>query len=372
MKANLGFFLSAVIGALGVSGCLPETDASSTDAAPAAQEAPAPRALAKFEPPEGKVLMFIGQDNESVGGSEKWSDGYVDTFGPAAGMTHYVYFTEGKTNRFGAEFDVGHVDGLNSETTWAAGPMCMRCYLESETYDNSVVHLSISMEHDDEPQVAAGEHDHLIDELAAFLNEFSHVPFLIRIGYEFDGEWNHYEPEAFKTAWRRIVDGLKAQGAENFATVMASSTMGVSREVWDSYWPGDAYVDWVGYSYWSGNTFSSETLDLAREKGKPILIAEATPRGFRTDTGSPLIWFDWFAFAFQHMEDNADIIKGFAYINAHWESQTMWEGGAWGDSRIEANEFVTNMWKQKMAEDRYVHQTEGTYDLIRFSPETAE
>ena len=31
---------------------------------------------------------------------------------------------------------------------------------------------------------------------------------------------------------------------------MASSRYHVPREVWDEYWPGDEYVDWIGYSYW--------------------------------------------------------------------------------------------------------------------------
>jgi hypothetical protein len=39
------------------------------------------RPLAKYEPPEGKVLVFVGQDNASVGGQEDYSDGYVDHFG---------------------------------------------------------------------------------------------------------------------------------------------------------------------------------------------------------------------------------------------------------------------------------------------------
>src|ERR1700693_6422639 len=31
-------------------------------------------------------------------------------------------------------------------------------------------------------------------------------PSFMRIGYEFDGEWNAYEPEAYVAAWRRIVE----------------------------------------------------------------------------------------------------------------------------------------------------------------------
>ena len=57
--------------------------------------------LAKYEPPQGRVLVFVGQDNKSVGGTDKWSDGYVDHIGMPAGITHYVYFTEGHTNEFG-------------------------------------------------------------------------------------------------------------------------------------------------------------------------------------------------------------------------------------------------------------------------------
>ena len=159
------------------------------------------RKLARFEPPQDNVLVFVGQDNKSVGGTQKYNDGYYDHVGVPAGVTHYVYFAEGKENPFGFSFDNGTVDGLNQETTWGAGPMCMKCYLDSEAFANTLVHLSISMEFDSEEEIAAGQHQHLIDELAAFLSTYSHVPFLIRIGYEFEGSWNHYQPEAFKQAW---------------------------------------------------------------------------------------------------------------------------------------------------------------------------
>ena len=46
----------------------------------------------RFAPPAGKVLIFSGQDNISVGGTEKYSDGYVNNVDIPAGITHYVYF----------------------------------------------------------------------------------------------------------------------------------------------------------------------------------------------------------------------------------------------------------------------------------------
>jgi len=325
--------------------------------------------LAKFEPPEGKVLVFVGQDNESVGGTDKWSDGYVDHFGVPAGITHYVYFTEGKENPFGGKFDIGSVDGLNSETRWAAGPMCLRCYLESEQLENTVIHLSISMEHDDESSVAAGDYDHNIEELVAFIREFDHLPFLIRIGYEFDGAWNSYEPEAFKIAWWRIVDSLRAEGLDNFATVLATYRLDIPDELWEDYWPGDDYVDWLGYSYWDGGTYSDNALDFARAKGMPIFIAESTPRGHQLDQSSQQIWEEWFRRYFRHIEENKDVIKGISYINADWDAQPMWKGRGWGNTRIQDNEYLASRWSETMARDLYVHDVAGTYDLIRFNPE---
>lgn len=361
------FALALLLPAL-LAGCqgdeaLPDVTADSASS-PASESA-----RAKFEPVDG-VLVFVGQDNASVGGNAPHQDGYVDHIGVPAGITHYVYFAEGVENNFGYAFDIGTIDGLDKETTWAAGPMCMRCYLESEPLAGTVVHLSISMEFGSEERVAGGDYDHLIRELANFLEEFSHVPFLIRIGYEFDGPWNGYDPESFQIAWRRIVDGLRKAGPDNFATVMASSSMSTPREVWDSYYPGDDYVDWLGYSYWSNVANDENVLALAREKSKPVMIAETTPRGFFLGQLGGLVWWDWFAVLFDHIEANADVIKAVSYINADWDSQEMWTG--WGDSRIQVNAEVRSLWLEKMAEPLYLHGTDGTYDAIGFASTALE
>ena len=327
-------------------------------------------AAAKFEPADGKVLVFVGQDNETIGGQAKYNDGYVDHFGTPAGITHYVYFTEGVENNFGFKFDVGHVDGLNTETTWGAGPMCMRCMLESPKLQGTVVHLSISMEFDDEIKVASGEYDHLIEELVAFVNEYSHVPFIIRIGYEFEGNWNHYEPEAFKKAWIRIVDALRAEGADNFATLLGSARRHIDIATIEKYYPGDDYVDWLGYSYWHGTPNHPHLLDFAKQKNKPVFIAETTPRGFNLGeqaTTEPLIWWDWFDLLFTHMEQYPEQIKAVSYINTHWEPQPMWNKRAWGDARLQAaHPFIQEQWRKKMTEARYVHSVDGVYDVIGF------
>lgn len=337
-----------------------------TDTALAASREPRPEASGRFEPRHGQVLVFIGQDNASVGGNAEHRDGYVDHVGMPGGVTHYVYFTEGATNNFGYTFDKGTVDGLNKQTTWGAGPMCMRCYLESDAFDGTAVHLSISMEFNSEDSVASGDYDHLIRELAAFLQEFSHVPFYIRIGYEFDGSWNDYDQENFKAAWRRIVDHLRAEKIENFVTVFGSSRNHIARETWDAYWPGDEYVDWIGYSFWFFEPFEDVALEIAREKDLPVMMAEVAPRGFFLSQLNQLPIYDWYETLFAYIEANRDAIKALAYINAYWEQQPMWNGNGWGDSRVQVNEPVKQWWVKKMAEPGYLHGPEGLYRAIGF------
>lgn len=243
---------------------------------------------------------------------------------------------------------------------------------DSPKLAGTLIHLSISMEFDNEPLVASGEYDHLIDELVAFVNEYSDRLFYIRIGYEFEGSWNHYEPEAFIKAWRRIVDKLRESGATNFATVMGSARRHVSREDIDKYYPGDEYVDWLGYSYWGETVPHPHMLDFAREKGKPVFIAETTPRGFDLAAQSdaePLVWYDWYTNLFDHIEANLDVIKAVSYINTHWEAQPMWKRRAWGDARLQkAHPDILENWLEKMASPTYVHTPEGVNAVVGFTP----
>ncbi|MCH2179854.1 MAG: glycoside hydrolase family 3 C-terminal domain-containing protein [Mariniblastus sp.] len=318
----------------------------------------------RFAPPAGKVLIFAGQDNASVGGTDKYRDGYVDNIGVPGGITHYVYFSDGWTNDFGRTFAVGTVDGLNSETEWASGPMNQKAYLDSPTLDRCVMHLSISMEGNSEDKVADGSYDHLIRELVQFVADHPDHPFLIRIGYEFDGSWNKYDPENFKLAFRRIVDALRSAKLTNFATVYASSS-GATTEDFKQYDPGASYYDWVGYSWWGGEKDGQAALDFARKRGKPIFIAEATPRGhFFDKEDHDEIWDSWFETFFKHIEDNLDVVRAVSYINADWDAQDMWDG--WGQTRIETAPAIKSKWLQRMAEPRYVNAADKPFKLIGF------
>ena len=329
----------------------------------------ADRYAARFSPPPGKILVFAGQDNESTGGTLKHRDGYVDNIGIPGGITHYVYFAEGWTNKFGRTFATGRVDGLNSETEWAAGPMNQKAYLDSPTLDRCIMHLSISMEGNSEDKVADGSYDHLIQELVNFVKDHPEHPFLIRIGYEFDGNWNKYDPKNFKLAFQRIVKALQSANLKNFATVYASSSM-AKPEQFIEYDPGTEYYDWVGYSWWGGDRDGEAALDFARKVNKPIFIAEATPRGHFFDReNSEKVWNSWFKKFFEHIEENKDIIRAISYINANWDEQDMWKGENWGQTRLETSPILKSRWLEKMAGSRFVNASDKPFDLIGFPSE---
>ena len=186
--------------------------------------------------------------------------------------------------------------------------MNQKAYLDSPILDRCVMHLSISMEGNSEDKVADGSYDHLINELVKFVGDHPKHPFLIRIGYEFDGSWNNYDPKNFKLAFQRIVKKLRAAKLSNYATVLASSS-GAKAEDFIKYDPGSEYYEWVGYSWWGGDQDGQAALDFARKVKKPIFIAEATPRGHFFGKEDPdEVWNTWFKRFFDHMEKNLSLI----------------------------------------------------------------
>ena len=325
----------------------------------------------KFVPPAGKVLVFAGQDNISVGGTEKYHDGYVDNIGIPAGITHYVYFSEGWTNEFGRTFAKGSVAGLNSEVEWAAGPMCQKSYINSPKLEECIMHVSISMEGGGEIKVANGTFDHLIEEFVQFIADHPDRVFFIRIGYEFDGSWNKYQPESFKKAFRRIVESLRKRNLSNYATVFASSST-VKPGQFEQYDPGSEYYDWIGYSWWGnekkfGN--AAPALAYARRLNKPVFVAESTARGHYFDKEDPeSLWSGWFQEFFQHIEANKDVIRAVSYINADWDGQDMWDG--WGQTRIETAPLLQQKWQEKMAGSTFINASDSPHDMIHFSAPT--
>lgn len=316
----------------------------------------------KFEPEDGKCLVFIGQDLEAIGGLDDYSDGYTDHFKTPAGVTVYTNLSPGSES-FGY-FNRG-LDGLKAKANWGAGDSWANLYLRDSTYQNSAIAIGLSLV-GHEKKVAKGQHDDLIKELGAWIKAAKR-PIFLRIGYEFDGwEWNNYNRKFYLQAWERIHSIFKEQKVDNVAFVWQSKGTGSGQEILEEWYPGDELVDWVGYSYF-GNP-DTEMLTFARKHNKPVFIAEATPvrengglyfnSDLKDEAVAKLIWEQWFMPFFKTIRENADVIKAFSYINSDWSSQPMWKINPVFqkvDSRIQVSEYISVRWKKEMEDLRYLH-----------------
>jgi hypothetical protein len=144
-------------------------------------------------------------------------------------------------------------------------------------------------------EINSGSQDDLISSRAEEVRAFRY-PLFIRWGAEMNGDWyawsgsaNGGDPAAFVAAWRRIVRLFNAAGVTNAAWVWspnADSKPGgfdtASWNNWRNYYPGDAYVDWVGIAGYNwGSEYSWQSFDQVfgpvysdYAGRKPIMIAE--------------------------------------------------------------------------------------------------
>lgn len=345
-------------------------------------ENPAPEA--SLQPAAAaEKLLIIGQDLDAIRGY-MGSDCCPRPDGLTAYVDFYDILKEDDFGGLGIDADGKEVD---FELDWNAGPVS--AYRTATEFGIDGLAIGLSITENEHPgglqRLVDGEFDEEVHQLARFFSMID-GPIYLRIGYEFDGAWNQgYEnTRRYIAAWRRIVDILRADGADNVVTVWQTGAS-VADDVIDqghekiSWWyPGDDYVDWMGFSWFMNPSemievpfnfdpgtpllLAEELLAFAREHGKPVMIAEASPQAMdlnenfmahhspiwdgepatgRVDMSNDEIWDYWFAPLFQLMNDHRDIIHILAYINVDWDSQAMWgppyASGFWGDSRLEVN-----------------------------------
>ncbi len=333
--------------------------------------------LEKFEPNDGKVLLFVGQELEAVGGLEKYNDGYLNHFQKPAGWTTYSSINPGD-NSFG--FTHKGLDGIWETDDWGDNDYNASLQLSSSNYSNMALAIGLSFVNHEE-KIADGTHDSYINKLADFLLSLGKRPVFLRIAYEFDGEpWNHYDQKSTITAYRRIVDMLRERGVNNTAYVWQSTGFMSSVEQLEDWYPGDDYVDWLGvsfFNYWH----KISMFEFARKKGKPVFIAEATPtisdpdvtpdRGITLETqlSNPeqveQAWKEWFIPFFDAIEKNKDVVKAVSYINCHWDSHPMWYDNPTFkgiDARLHLSDEISKRWLEKISNPRFIMSSPTLYD----------
>lgn len=356
-------------------------------------------------PKDGKVAFYLGQDSTTLSDYKRDVLDHDPGLNRPAGVTLY-------TNLVGAP-----MSGMFQPTNYGSGDNNFRETL-NQYGGGLAVGLYLSDPDDNALKAYAGVGDaaavvryrRWLDEFIRYLDKTDRQVFL-RIGYEFDGPWNGYEPTLYKSAYRNIAKRIRQLGADRIATVWQSATWpyteaapydaaAAGADHWDRWYPGDDAVDWIGLSHFYGKNYADyqwacnlgkvvapplqvqgSLLTFARQHRKPVFIAESAPQGFDignltancifkdevsggAHTPVPVtaeqIWQAWYEPYFDFVEANSDVIRGISYINTHWSSQPMWtcvpgncNSGYWGDSRVQANPLIHRKFNDRLANGRY-------------------
>lgn len=209
-----------------------------------------------------------------------------------------------------------------------------------------------------------GSQDDELDNLVEGL-KFLAIPAFIRIGYEFNNppggmsNDDYYKVDQFKEVYTIFAKKLKESGLE------VACVWNISLASSSSYWqyvdyadalPEDQYVDWISF-----NTFTTDLnggdhplihkcVSLATEKGKPILIGEASMNWPINVVNNNDGDYDRFCGPYFTFVKGQSLIKQTTYINWDWDIQDMIGGNGlfpWGDSRLQTagNGYRTNFFK---------------------------
>lgn len=113
--------------------------------------------------------------------------------------------------------------------------------------------------------VTRGVYDDYFKSAAVACREFG-APMWISFCHEMNGNWYPYSQDYGPTspragdyiaAWRHVVQVFRAQGATNVAWMWAPNVPDVGNVSARYYYPGDAWVDWIGASFYSGNPLAN-------------------------------------------------------------------------------------------------------------------
>ncbi len=122
------------------------------------------------------------------------------------------------------------------------------------------------------PEIIAGKHDRKIQEWAESLKKIGE-PIFVRPLNEMNGDWDPWcswyygkDNELYILAWRHIVNIFRDSGADNVLFVWNPHDRSYPDFKWNNphlYYPGDAYVDWIGLTGYNNGT--SHPGDVWRE-----------------------------------------------------------------------------------------------------------
>ncbi len=307
----------------------------------------------KFVPPNGKKLLIMGQTAESI---NEYLNHFPDQQRPSGwsaywGIPEFKAITESHKNNTGST---------------------QNHQMLIDSFPNTVVQSAMWMvgKWDVAKKTRKGNYDEVIKQYAAWAKT-TNRPIYLRIGYEFDGIHNELEPKEYVKAYRRIVDLMRTEGANNIAFVWHSYASKPYKGYPLSNWyPGDDYVDWVGISVfghaYGGDDFGpfcDTILKFAKQHKKPIMIAESNPI-FGIEKDNTDVWNKWFVNFFTFAYHNN--IKAISFINEDWSRTTIEGISNWKDGRLYNNEKISKAWFMETDKDCYLKQSPELFELLGY------
>ncbi len=314
---------------------------------------------AKFEPPAGKVLMIVGQDMDAVGGMGAPNNkGYIEE---VIGGDKAI-FPAGITTYTDLQFNLG----IWQPVDYGAGPLHAHAYLHDDDFKNSVIAIGMDLTNGQLANAANGGLDQQIVSIAGWIKNEAKRPVFLRPGFEFNGQWNKYSSTDFVKAWKRIYDIFKREGVTNCAFVWQSCDNSEPGNDLNAYYPGDEYVDWCGFTLFWGD--GKNMIEFAKAHKKPIFIAEACAKGRKTSDGQSgqQHWDAWYKKMVDLVNNNKDVVKAVGYINQDWNKQPHWanSGFDWGNSRIQDNADLKNLWVTEMKKSLWMHASDDLFNTL--------
>ncbi|MEK6328291.1 MAG: glycosyl hydrolase [Actinomycetota bacterium] len=204
------------------------------------------------------------------------------------------------------------------------------------------------------------------------------IPLLVEFGTEVNGDWFRWNgrwngggrthgygnprladgPESFRDAYRRIVDICRAEGANDITWFFHVDVGGWPKKPWNriaAYYPGDAYVDWIGVSDYGPLkprqpwVSFRRRLDRSYEKiaglsrTKPIAVLEY---GAAEDWGKPRRKARWIRRAIRDVAaDRWPRVRALSYWHEQWQNA----GGAVSDLHVDSSKRATRAYRRGVA-----------------------
>jgi len=217
-------------------------------------------------------------------------------------------------------------------------------------------------------KIANGDYDNYLRIVAQGLKASLAAPLSIRFGSEMNGQWHGYgyDHNVYIKAWRRIHDIFREiEVRADWIFHPANQPPGQypqwypNRRPWKDYYPGDAYVDWIGVSWHSFSLWGmgkektidqwfaeGEYLEFAKEHNKPFIFSEVGTDGSLVPRYGVPVWYQ-----VRHINQLFD------FINHHNEVKAfMWYDLPYTLSIPE----TLAAYRQGIADPRYISKSPNT------------